>query len=257
MRQYDRAVELLEPLFEEGELNDEGSFTLFTLYLNLDRVDGAKKVAQKLIETSPEDVRGYLALGAVYEREEQPALAEKTYRAGLEVDPEQPSLYEAIARLQPLAEGLEGRARGAARAARGDAGRSRRADAHRADPRRRGRARAGDQGARDARRRSTPSSPARSSGSACSTTRPGATTTRSRASRRSRAAAPAARAIRSATRTRSATSSAWCTKRPAAATPRSRSSSRCRRARRASSRRAPRWRASTSGARTGTARPRS
>jgi len=100
MRQYDRAVDLLEPLFDQGKLADEGSFTLFTLYLNLDRVDGAKKVAQRLIQTSPEDVRGYLALGAVQEREEQPALAEKTYRAGLEIDPEQPSLYEAIARLK-------------------------------------------------------------------------------------------------------------------------------------------------------------
>ncbi len=100
MRQYDRAVELLEPLFQEGALNEEGSFTLFTLYLNLDRVDGAKKVAQRLIQTSPEDVRGYLALGAVYEREEQPVLAEKTYRAGLAIDAEQPSLYEAIARLK-------------------------------------------------------------------------------------------------------------------------------------------------------------
>ncbi len=100
MRQYDRAIDLLEPLFAQGELNEEGSFTLFTLYLNLDRVDGAKRVAQKLIQISPEDVRGYLALGAVYEREDQPALAEKTYRAGLEVDPEQPSLYEAIARLK-------------------------------------------------------------------------------------------------------------------------------------------------------------
>ncbi len=31
-----------------------------------------------------------LALGAVYEREGQPALAESTYRNGLKVDPEQP-----------------------------------------------------------------------------------------------------------------------------------------------------------------------
>jgi len=100
MQQYDRAVALLEPLFDQGKLADEGSFTLFTLYLNLDRIDGAKKVAQKLIADSPEDVRGYLALGAVHEREEKPALAEKIYRAGLKVEPEQPALYEAIARLR-------------------------------------------------------------------------------------------------------------------------------------------------------------
>ncbi len=108
MRKYDRAVELLEPLFDGGELNEEGSFTLFTLYLNLERVDGAKRVAERLIATSPEDVRGYLALGAVQEREGEPALAEKTYRAGLAIDPEQPSLFEAMARLRRSQKDVKG-----------------------------------------------------------------------------------------------------------------------------------------------------
>src|SRR5262245_59613009 len=67
MHDYDRAIELLEPVFQKGGLDDEGLFTLFTLYLNTDNGPGALAVAQRMVKDDPDDVRGYLALGAAYE----------------------------------------------------------------------------------------------------------------------------------------------------------------------------------------------
>jgi tetratricopeptide (TPR) repeat protein len=75
-------------------------FTLFTLYLNQDQNDKAMAIAQRMIQKDPEDVRGYLALGAAYERADKPADAERAYRRGLKVEPDQPALFDAIARLK-------------------------------------------------------------------------------------------------------------------------------------------------------------
>jgi tetratricopeptide (TPR) repeat protein len=100
MRNYDRAIELLEPMFQKGTLSDEGMFTLFSLYLNLDRNEQALDVAQHMIAKDPDDVRGYLALGAVYERQDKLADAERAYRRGLKVEPDQTALFDAIARLK-------------------------------------------------------------------------------------------------------------------------------------------------------------
>ena len=40
------------------------------------------KVAQRMIQNEPDDVRGYLALGAAYERDDKLGEAEKAYRRG-------------------------------------------------------------------------------------------------------------------------------------------------------------------------------
>jgi tetratricopeptide (TPR) repeat protein len=100
MHDYQRATELLEPVFQQGGLDDEGLFTLFTLYLNTDNGAGAMKVAQRMIQNEPEDVRGYLALGAAYERDEKFPEAERAYRRGLKIEPDQPALFDALARLK-------------------------------------------------------------------------------------------------------------------------------------------------------------
>src|SRR4030095_5551076 len=92
----------------QGGLDDEGLFTLFTLYLNTDNGAGAMKVAQRMIQNETEDARGYLALGAAFERDDQLGEAEKAYRRGLKIEPDQPALYDALARLKRQEEDSQG-----------------------------------------------------------------------------------------------------------------------------------------------------
>ncbi len=98
LRRWEDAVALLEPPFVAGELGAPGLFTLFDLYLRLGRESAAMRVGEEMIAADPDDLRGYIALGAGLERYQQFGRAEEVYLRGLEVDPEQSGLYDAIAR---------------------------------------------------------------------------------------------------------------------------------------------------------------
>ncbi len=103
LRRWEDAVALLEPRFMAGELEEAGLFTLFDLYLRLGRLPAAMRVGEELIAADPDDPRAYFALGAGLERYKQFGRAEEVYLRGLELDPEQSKLYDAIARTRRAA----------------------------------------------------------------------------------------------------------------------------------------------------------
>lgn len=102
-RRYLDAAELLEPWHAAGELGPKDLRGLFRLYLESDRLDDARGVANELIETEPESVDGFVALGGVHERAQNWDAAEAVYRAAVEVAPKMGVLYSAVARLRARA----------------------------------------------------------------------------------------------------------------------------------------------------------
>ena len=71
---------------------------LYRLLAEAKRYDEAVGIAQWLVATEPDGVRGYFALADVRERMEDPAGAEAALRQGLARHPGDPSLYGALAR---------------------------------------------------------------------------------------------------------------------------------------------------------------
>lgn len=107
-KQYEEAAETLEPSLRSGELSDEGLFGLFNLYRQIEDYEGAEVVASEMIARNPKSLRGYLALGAVLAVTDRSQEAEQAYRQGLEVMPDHPGSYDALARLRRNAGDQEG-----------------------------------------------------------------------------------------------------------------------------------------------------
>ena len=111
LERLEEAAALLEPLLEQmnassgsaeeplGEIEEQVPAMLFALYARMDRIGDAERVAHRIMELRPEDVRAHLALGVVYERAQRWDDAIALYRRGLEIDPGREALYDYLARV--------------------------------------------------------------------------------------------------------------------------------------------------------------
>jgi len=84
---------------EKGEpVSTDAAVLLFGIWLEVERNNEAKAVAEWLIRTEPDSVRGYVALAEVTERMGDAPGAEAVLRRGLEAMPGELGLYGALAR---------------------------------------------------------------------------------------------------------------------------------------------------------------
>ena len=97
--QYEDAANLLEERLASGKLSEDGIAGLFNLYLELGRLEDARRIAQLLIERAPDSLRGHLALGHVHELESRFDEAETAYRRALEIAPTNGRIYDSLASL--------------------------------------------------------------------------------------------------------------------------------------------------------------
>lgn len=79
--------------------DDDAAILLFSIYVESDRLPEALGLAEWLVKTDPNGVRGHLALGGVHEKMGHTAEAERALRRGLAVQPGNLALYGALARL--------------------------------------------------------------------------------------------------------------------------------------------------------------
>jgi len=84
---------------ESGEpLNDDAAVLLYGIYADNRRLSDARSLAEQMIETDPDGLRGYFALADAQEKLGDPAASEATLRTGLERHPGELALYAALAR---------------------------------------------------------------------------------------------------------------------------------------------------------------
>jgi len=84
---------------EQGEpVSPDAAALLFGIWLEAERNNEAKAVAEWLVKNEPDAVRGYIALSEVTERMGDPAGAEAVLRRGLKAMPGELALYGALAR---------------------------------------------------------------------------------------------------------------------------------------------------------------
>lgn len=79
--------------------DDDAAVLLFSIYVEGDRMPEALVLAEWLVKTDPNGVRGHLALAGVHEKMGHSAEAEKSLRQALKVQPGNLSVYGALARL--------------------------------------------------------------------------------------------------------------------------------------------------------------
>ncbi|MCC6639597.1 MAG: tetratricopeptide repeat protein [Deltaproteobacteria bacterium] len=79
--------------------DDDAAILLFSIYIEGDRLPEALVLAEWLVKTDPDGVRGYLALAGVHEKMGHGAQAERALRRALDVQPGNLSVYGALARL--------------------------------------------------------------------------------------------------------------------------------------------------------------
>jgi tetratricopeptide (TPR) repeat protein len=83
---------------ESGQLvNDEAALLLFGIYTDNRRLGDARALAEWMIDTHPDELRGYFALADAHEKLGDPAASEATLRTGLERHPGELALYGALA----------------------------------------------------------------------------------------------------------------------------------------------------------------
>jgi tetratricopeptide (TPR) repeat protein len=83
---------------ESGQLvNDDAALLLFGIYADNRRLSDARALAEWMIDTHPDELRGYFALADAHEKLGDPAASEATLRAGLERHPGELALYAALA----------------------------------------------------------------------------------------------------------------------------------------------------------------
>jgi len=84
---------------ESGQpLNDDAALLLYGIYVDGRRLGDARALAESMIDSDPDGLRGYFALADAQEKLGDPAAAEATLRAGLERHPGELALYAALAR---------------------------------------------------------------------------------------------------------------------------------------------------------------
>jgi tetratricopeptide (TPR) repeat protein len=79
--------------------DDDAAILLFSIYVEGDRMPDALALADWLVKTDPNGVRGYLALAGVHEKMGHGPEAEKALRRALKAQPGNLSVYGALARL--------------------------------------------------------------------------------------------------------------------------------------------------------------
>jgi len=88
---------------EDGQpLNDDAAVLLYGIYADNRRLSDARSLAEGMLETHPDALRGYFALADAQEKLGDPAAAEATLRTGLEQLPGELALYAALARSRRL-----------------------------------------------------------------------------------------------------------------------------------------------------------
>ena len=79
--------------------DDDAAILLFSIYVEADRMPEALALAEWLVKTDPNGVRGHLALAGVHEKMGHGAEAERALRRALAAQPGNLSVYAALARL--------------------------------------------------------------------------------------------------------------------------------------------------------------
>jgi tetratricopeptide (TPR) repeat protein len=76
----------------------EAALVLYGIYVDNKRLSDARNLAEWMIDTRPDELRGYFALADAHEKLGDPAASEATLRTGLEKHPGELALYNALAR---------------------------------------------------------------------------------------------------------------------------------------------------------------
>jgi tetratricopeptide (TPR) repeat protein len=79
-------------------LNSDAALLLYGIYVDSRKLGDARSLAEWMIETHPNQLRGYFALADAYEKLGDPAASEAALRTGLERRPGELALYVALAR---------------------------------------------------------------------------------------------------------------------------------------------------------------
>jgi tetratricopeptide (TPR) repeat protein len=79
-------------------LDADAALLLYGLYVDADRDDDARAVAQWMVRADPANLRSHFALARVYEKMNRPKDAERALRAALRLHPGNLAIYAALAR---------------------------------------------------------------------------------------------------------------------------------------------------------------
>jgi tetratricopeptide (TPR) repeat protein len=98
---FRKDVASAERVLREGggePLNSDAALLLYGIYVDSRKLGDARSLAEWMIETHPNQLRGYFALADAYEKLGDPAASEAALRTGLERRPGELALYVALAR---------------------------------------------------------------------------------------------------------------------------------------------------------------
>jgi tetratricopeptide (TPR) repeat protein len=102
MKRYDEALDMLVPLFEEREKDDELYFLMGTCFLEKEDTSNAVRFFQKAVDLNPLEERYLLALGSAHEAFGDIVKAMDTYLKVLVLSPESVVASERMLKLAKL-----------------------------------------------------------------------------------------------------------------------------------------------------------